>query len=371
MRNTKNKIITFLVIGATLILAGIAVFTAIRLYNLRNQPVAPNVPESKPEAYTGQISRHDSCNLVKIEVIESTQCPQLSQTGNQECPLNGQTNNVTSYSTTYRITSNDGRSHSISWKTADEFCPEACGRYNPAFGGVFGCTNPELSRYVEKTEQVTPSQPLDIVVSRSLDETPYGQYGVACGTWQQDLWIDSIDGTARCNFKTSDNNVGAWGQCQTGVDCPTGTLPPPTTPPTNPTEPPAIDNQCTELRFSLTSPSVSPTPTEVATPKPTPTGTSVATPTVTATPTTPPTSAPVSCNNTCTTTDDCEGSLTCVSGVCRNPSCTAETDCVCDVVSAPQVTNPPALPNAGVGTPTIISIGAGILLLVVSLALAL
>lgn len=46
----KNKLTTALVILATFILAGVAIFTAIRLYQLRQQPVAPNVPSSIPRA---------------------------------------------------------------------------------------------------------------------------------------------------------------------------------------------------------------------------------------------------------------------------------------------------------------------------------
>ncbi len=46
----KGKVGTIIVILFTLILAGAAIFTAIRLYQLRNQSVAPNVPESKPKA---------------------------------------------------------------------------------------------------------------------------------------------------------------------------------------------------------------------------------------------------------------------------------------------------------------------------------
>lgn len=46
----KSKIATVAVIVATVILAGIAVFTAIRLYQLRQQAVAPTAPTSKPEA---------------------------------------------------------------------------------------------------------------------------------------------------------------------------------------------------------------------------------------------------------------------------------------------------------------------------------
>ena len=46
----KNKIVTVLILVATLILAGVAIFTAYRLYQLRQQAVAPTAPESKPKA---------------------------------------------------------------------------------------------------------------------------------------------------------------------------------------------------------------------------------------------------------------------------------------------------------------------------------
>lgn len=46
----KSKFTTIIILIITLVLAGVAIFTAIRLYQLRTQPVAPNVPLSKPRA---------------------------------------------------------------------------------------------------------------------------------------------------------------------------------------------------------------------------------------------------------------------------------------------------------------------------------
>lgn len=46
----KKNLVTVIILTGTLVLAGIAVFTAIRLYQLRSQPVAPNVPRSTPAA---------------------------------------------------------------------------------------------------------------------------------------------------------------------------------------------------------------------------------------------------------------------------------------------------------------------------------
>lgn len=51
-RFSKSKVATVLIVLATVILAGVAIFTAIRLYQLRQEPVAPNVPSSVPKAET-------------------------------------------------------------------------------------------------------------------------------------------------------------------------------------------------------------------------------------------------------------------------------------------------------------------------------
>ncbi len=50
MKKPIGKLGTTLIILATVILAGVAIFTAFRLYQLRQQPVAPNVPSSEPKA---------------------------------------------------------------------------------------------------------------------------------------------------------------------------------------------------------------------------------------------------------------------------------------------------------------------------------
>jgi len=47
----KNKIVTGLIVSATLVLAAVAVFTALRLYNLRKESVSLKAPESEPLAW--------------------------------------------------------------------------------------------------------------------------------------------------------------------------------------------------------------------------------------------------------------------------------------------------------------------------------
>lgn len=45
----KSKLATGIIVAATVILAGIAIFTALRLYQLRQEPVAPTAP-TEPRA---------------------------------------------------------------------------------------------------------------------------------------------------------------------------------------------------------------------------------------------------------------------------------------------------------------------------------
>lgn len=68
----KNKITTVVIIIATVVLAGVAIFTAIRLYQLRQEAVAPTAPESKPEAGIEAISR---CTPLSFEVTCATTTP--------------------------------------------------------------------------------------------------------------------------------------------------------------------------------------------------------------------------------------------------------------------------------------------------------
>lgn len=46
----KNKLTVIGIVLTTVILAGVAIFTAMRLYQTRTEPVAPNAPSSKPKA---------------------------------------------------------------------------------------------------------------------------------------------------------------------------------------------------------------------------------------------------------------------------------------------------------------------------------
>src|SRR3990167_2030994 len=53
----KKKIVTISIVLATVILAGVAIFTAVRLYQLRQTSVSPTSPESEPEAANDKICK--------------------------------------------------------------------------------------------------------------------------------------------------------------------------------------------------------------------------------------------------------------------------------------------------------------------------
>lgn len=102
-----------------------------------------------------------------------------------------------------------------------------------------------------------------------------------------------------------------------------------------------------------------------------PSATATPRPTVTHKPTATPV-PPAACNTICNVTADCESGLTCVDGACRNPSCTSETDCVCNIAQGASPTAPPAPQVPVSGVPSILGISAvigGVLLLLIGLAL--
>ncbi len=73
----KKRIVTILIVIATLALAGVAVFTAIRLYQLRQEPVAPTAPTSQPQAATTA----ESCTALAFTLTTPTDSPTATPSG--------------------------------------------------------------------------------------------------------------------------------------------------------------------------------------------------------------------------------------------------------------------------------------------------
>lgn len=83
----KGKLATIIIILATLVLAGIAVFTAIRLYNIRQEAVAPNVPTSVPAAQEitdAEVQTSASCILAFSLNVTTTPVKKIC---NQDCSV--------------------------------------------------------------------------------------------------------------------------------------------------------------------------------------------------------------------------------------------------------------------------------------------
>lgn len=68
MENKKRNIIPFIIGVATLVLAGVGIFTALKLFQLRNEGIAPNSPESKPGAESFTIEVINTNNLFFDEI---------------------------------------------------------------------------------------------------------------------------------------------------------------------------------------------------------------------------------------------------------------------------------------------------------------
>ncbi|KKQ95958.1 MAG: hypothetical protein UV74_C0013G0562 [Candidatus Woesebacteria bacterium GW2011_GWB1_43_14] len=67
----RNKV-TVIILVSTLVLGGIAIFTAVRLYSLRSQRVAPSAPESIPGAAAPTLT--NTCDLTFTTTAETAGC---------------------------------------------------------------------------------------------------------------------------------------------------------------------------------------------------------------------------------------------------------------------------------------------------------
>lgn len=74
----RKRIVTILIVIATIILAGVAIFTAIRLYQLRQQAVAPTAPESTPAAAAPQTQ---ACTQLAFTISAEEPSPTPTPTG--------------------------------------------------------------------------------------------------------------------------------------------------------------------------------------------------------------------------------------------------------------------------------------------------
>ena len=366
----------------TVVLAGVAIFTAFKLYQLRQQPVTPNAPESVPKAAT-------STQTVTLNPIMDTYMAGNDVTSNHASSDNlpvGELNNATGalrrslikfdlsqipagstiISATlslynkvdYANTASVFRIYRVKrpwienqvtwkvWKTGS----------NWSSSGGFGTGDTEPTDIGSRN--MTANETLGTydnwtLTSSAIQEIIDGKFINNGFLIKSDTELN--DGYT---FASTHSNNGSYPPQLAIVYEGTAIITP--TP------------NCS-MAFSLSTPTPTPTPTPTITSTPTPTATVTAspTPTVTATPTLAPSSTPNSCNGTCGSNANCQSGLICFNGNCRNSSCTESSNCIC----APVVTNSPAptptLPVSGTSWPSVIGIGVGGGVLLLSLLLAL
>ena len=107
----------------------------------------------------------------------------------------------------------------------------------------------------------------------------------------------------------------------------TVTLPPSPTPEATPEVTPAPTPAPTPRPTQAPTPQPTPAPTPAVTPRPTPSAT-------------PPIGGLI-CGDTCASSSQCNTGMTCYAGVCRNPSCVTQIDCLCLPGASPAPTPPP------------------------------
>lgn len=81
----KGKTVTLIIVIAVIILAGIAIFTATRLFQLRNESVSPAAPESTPGAQTVPDVVPSTCQLSFSLTVSAAACYE-SCTTSSDCP---------------------------------------------------------------------------------------------------------------------------------------------------------------------------------------------------------------------------------------------------------------------------------------------
>lgn len=337
----KGKIGTILILLATLILAGVAVFTAIRLYQLRSQPVAPNVPASIPRA-----AETTTCSLSFTLTPTSTAVVCTSKTAYKDVATNtagnydiSTTNLLAANATvnvgqrivyvvspgptnvTKTITITDTLPTNVTFVDSDSVCTYASATRKVT------CTLPDTDSQVAFRVSVNTGATGTITNTASVQGT--GDAASTCS-------VSVVVPIPQCNSACTNTN-----QCSSGLVCniPAG----------------STAGNCRNATCTSEASCVCAT----ATPTPTPT------PTVT------PTSTPNSCNGTCGSNSNCASNLICSNGFCRNPSCTISSNCVCSGTPGPTATPVPTLPQSGTDWPTVAGFGVGIFVILGSLLLAL
>jgi hypothetical protein len=406
----KNKITTIFIVTTIVLLAGIAIFTAIRLYQLRQQPVAPNAPESQPAAAT-------TCDLDVILTIDKSRS--MSQYPSKETKKQLdyakdaatafvdtmstlQTNNqvrigLSTFGSLSGVPKHDltmNQSLTSDFAAVKSAISSFPGNGKDEYRTCISCGIKKANEDIRQNGEVESQKVVillsdgcsnvtwdgtEVPVSKAGDPNnaanqesiSFANEGKALGYKYYVVGFGGAEGSSECShldetltgiastpvsqYYQDNPNPADWAATFSGLAtkiCES--------------QPPEVTvNSCQQVTVTLTQ--------ETATPSPIPTATATVTSTTT----------PNGCGGTCGSNSNCETGLYCYNGYCRNPSCPAETDCTCEsqtpqptTVATLSPTNIPtqapqaSLPNAGVTTPTLLGIGIGAVFLIISIALA-
>lgn len=80
MQAIRKNLTTLLIVLATVVLAGVAIYTAIRLYQTRQGSIAPTAPTSKPAAATLAPSAAAACQTLAFTLTAPTGSPTATPT---------------------------------------------------------------------------------------------------------------------------------------------------------------------------------------------------------------------------------------------------------------------------------------------------
>lgn len=369
MKGSKGKITTVVVILVTLILAGVAIFTAIRLYQLRQTSVSPLAPSSRPKAQEAP-----SCSLsFTITPTESPNPSVKTCSDNIGDDFSESTLDVTKWSV-YKGNDGGGSAVITNGQLVITY-PNDSGTTSSAnvstvsnISGDFDITVDFVSQQSSGSgggEQIVISDSNDslsnrVVIYRNVGNTLGAYYTQGGDTKLGEKTINSVTGIVTVRVVRSGNTFTTY--YKTGSDF------------TEIAEFSGAITGDTVVRLSAFSASATDDVTGIfdnftiaclTTPSTSPSASP------TASPSSPPGATPNSCGGTCGSNFNCASDLVCFQGSCRNPDCTSSVSCVCGGTSTSTSTPAPSLPQSGTDWPTVAGFGVGIFVIIGSLLLAL
>jgi hypothetical protein len=334
----KNKAVTISILLITILLAGVAVFTAIRLYQLRQAAVAPNAPSQPLACHCDSVTvTPNEDGTYRVAPEGSSPWWQIIKLSDKSVIAGPQTNQTFP---------------SVNLSTGSEYQVQAAPNQTGPWTTT-GCTFQITAPTPTPTPELTP--------------TPIPPYCGWCGTYC--VLIDPKNPPKCLDVPPPPDKTckEVNGVC---TEIPNNTPTPTEIPTPTPTATPSTE-ACTSLTFTLTQATPTPTETPQETPTPTPT----------------PEPGKNTCGGTCGSDSNCQSDYTCYNGFCRRPACPESENCVCAPTPPPASTptptatpripsgsatpTPPALPASGISFPTIIGVVTGVSLLILSLGLAL